>query len=47
MSSVELLDGGGDIVCGRVVGGWGCDVTDHVGRVGGGAVDSRGMASCL
>lgn len=42
-----MLNGGGDIVCGSVVGGWGCDVTNHMARVGGGAVDSWGVASSL
>lgn len=32
-------------MCGHVVGGWSCDVTDHVGRVRGGAVHSWGVAS--
>lgn len=42
-----VLDGRGDVVCGCVVGGWSCDVTDHMGGVGGGAVYSRGVASGL
>lgn len=34
-------------MCGCVVGGWSCDVADHMGGVGGRAINTRRMASSL
>lgn len=42
-----MLDGGGNVVSGSVMGGRGCDVTDNVGRIWCRTIDSWDVASSL